>query len=78
MEWVEGTRLYVWAEKEAPSNRQLCRVVARLARALEAVHAAGGVHRDVKGDNVLVRQSDRLPVLTDFGSCHFVGAQRLT
>jgi serine/threonine protein kinase len=78
MEWVEGPRLYAWVEKEAPSSRQVCRVVARLARALEAVHAAGAVHRDVKGDNVLIRVSDRLPVLTDFGSCHFAGAQRLT
>jgi len=78
MEWVEGTPLYAWAEQHAPSYQQLCRVLARLARALEAVHAAGAVHRDVKGDNVLVRLSDRLPVLIDFGSCHFAGAQRLT
>ncbi|HEX8705169.1 MAG TPA: serine/threonine-protein kinase, partial [Myxococcaceae bacterium] len=78
MEWVQGTPLYTWAEQTAPSGRQVCRVMAQLARALEAVHAAGAVHRDVKGDNVLVRLSDRLPVLIDFGSCHFAGAQRLT
>ena len=78
MEWVQGTPLYAWAEQHAPSSRPVCWVVARLARALEAVHAAGAVHRDVKGDNVLVRVSDRLPVLIDFGSCHFAGAQRLT
>ncbi len=78
MEWVQGTPLYTWAEQHAPSGQQVCRVVAQLARALEAVHAAGAVHRDVKGDNVLVRLSDRLPVLIDFGSCHFEGAQRQT
>jgi hypothetical protein len=78
MEWVQGPALYAWAEQSAPSCRQVCRVLARLARALEAVHAAGAVHRDVKGANVLVRLSDRLPVLIDFGSCHFAGAQRLT
>ncbi len=49
MEWVEGTRLYAWAEQEAASGREVCRVVARVARALEAVHAIGGVHRDVLG-----------------------------
>jgi serine/threonine protein kinase len=78
MQWVQGTPLYAWAEQHAPSGEQACRVLAQLARALEAVHAAGAVHRDVKGDNVLVRLSDRWPVLIDFGSCHFAGAQRIT
>ena len=78
MEWVEGTPLYAWAEQHAASNWEVCRVLAQLARALEAMHAAGAVHRDVKGGNVLVRSSDRLPVLLDFGSGHFQGAERLT
>jgi serine/threonine protein kinase len=78
MEWVQGTPLYAWAEHSAPSSRQVCRVLAQLARALEAVHAAGAVHRDVKGANVLVQVLDRRAVLIDFGSCHFAGAERMT
>jgi serine/threonine protein kinase len=78
MEWVQGTPLYAWAEQCAPSSRQVCRVLSQVARALEVVHAAGAVHRDVKGDNVLVRLSDKVPVLIDFGSCHWAGAPRLT
>ncbi len=78
MEWVEGVPLYAWAEQHAPSGEQVCRVLAQLARALEAVHAEAAVHRDVKGANVLVRLSDRRAVLIDFGSCHFAGAERLT
>jgi len=78
MEWVEGTSLYAWAEKHSPSPREMCRVLAQLARTLEALHASGVVHRDVKGDNVLVRLSDNFPVLIDLGSGHFQGAPRLT
>ncbi|HEX8706422.1 MAG TPA: protein kinase, partial [Myxococcaceae bacterium] len=59
MEWVQGPALYAWAEQQMPSGEQVCRVLAQVARALEAVHAAGAVHRDVKGDNVLVRLSDK-------------------
>ncbi|HEX8700980.1 MAG TPA: protein kinase [Myxococcaceae bacterium] len=78
MEWVDGTPLYAWAEQHDPSCQQMCHVLAGLARALEALHSAGAVHRDVKGDNVLVRRSDNGPVLIDFGSCHFQGAPRRT
>ena len=78
MEWVEGPFLYEWGERYAPSHRQVCQVLAHLARALEALHATGAVHRDVKGGNVLVRLSDQRAMLMDLGSGHFQGASRLT
>ncbi len=41
-------------------------LVAGLARAVEAVHAAGVLHRDIKPGNVILRDGSS-PVLVDFG-----------
>jgi tetratricopeptide (TPR) repeat protein len=50
----------------------LCEIlvcVANIADALAALHAHDVVHRDVKPDNVIVRE-DGSPVLVDFGVAH--------
>jgi serine/threonine-protein kinase len=78
MDWVEGLPLYDWAQAWRPSSRQVLQLLARLARALDATHAAGGLHRDVKGDNIRVRLADGQPFLLDFGSGHHLGAATLT
>ncbi|HYH98773.1 serine/threonine-protein kinase, partial [Hyalangium sp.] len=78
MEWVEGTPLYDWARRHNPTCRQVLRLLAQLARALQAIHAEEGLHRDVKGDNVLVRHTDSRAVLIDFGSGNHAGAATLT
>ncbi len=78
MEWVDGVPLYLWASRCNPSSRQLLALLAQAARALQATHEVSGLHRDVKGDNMLVRPTDGRLFLTDLGSGHFAGAARLT
>jgi eukaryotic-like serine/threonine-protein kinase len=78
MAWVEGEPLYQWAARRNPSSRQVSGLLAQAARALQATHEAGGVHRDVKGGNVLVRPKDDRLFLMDFGAGHYKGAERLT
>jgi serine/threonine protein kinase len=76
MQWVEGVPLYDWALQRRLSSRQVLRLLAQVARALEATHAHG-VHRDVKGDNVLVNAEGHA-VLVDYGCCWYPGARPLT
>jgi serine/threonine protein kinase len=78
MEWVDGVPLYDWARLHPASCQQVLQWLAQLASALAALHAQGCVHRDLKGDNILVRRADSGAVLTDFGTGIYPGATTLT
>ena len=59
--------------------QQSLSILAQLGSALDAAHARGVVHRDIKPDNVLFRDADT-PVLTDFGIARQIAtdSQRMT
>jgi serine/threonine protein kinase len=78
MQWVQGPSLYDWARQHSATSRQVLRALSQLARALHATHSASALHRDVKGDNVLVRRSDSRAMLMDFGAGHYQAAARVT
>jgi serine/threonine protein kinase len=77
MDWCEGVPLYQWAARPGFSSRDAFKVLAQVARAVAATHEVEGVHRDIKGDNVLVAKGGHA-VLLDFGSGAFRGARVLT
>ncbi len=78
MDWIDGEPLYEWAARHNPSQRQVLGLVAQVAQALVDTHAVGGLHRDVKGSNVLVRRVDGQAFLTDFGAGDYRGTVTLT
>ena len=78
MDFAEGLPLYSWARLQTRRPRELLRVLAQAASAIQAVHAAGGIHRDIKGDHFLVRPEDGRTMLVGFGSCTYRGAPILT
>ncbi len=78
LEYVPGPKLFDWSALRNRTAREVVAPVGTLALALQAVHGVGMFHRDLKGENVLVRESDEQPVLLDFGVGDYDGASTLT
>ncbi|GAB48287.1 serine/threonine-protein kinase [Mobilicoccus pelagius] len=75
--YVPGEPLDAWVREHGPLHGRELRDMARtLADALDAIHAAGVVHRDLKPGNVLVAGGS--PVVIDFGIAHVADESRLT
>lgn len=78
MEYLDGEELRAVIDREKVlALPRVVRVVSQLALALDAAHAHGFVHRDLKPDNVfLVRSQDGdIVKLLDFGSVKFTRGQ---
>ncbi|WP_019547015.1 serine/threonine-protein kinase [Streptomyces sulphureus] len=77
MELVRGHSLADVLQEGTLDAREAARIGGAVAGALDAAHAKGILHRDVKPDNVLLGDHQRV-VLTDFGIAQVEGEQRLT
>ncbi len=77
MELVQGRSLGDVLQEGTLGAREAARIGLEVLGALEAAHAAGILHRDVKPDNVLLGRHERV-VLTDFGIAQIEGETNLT
>jgi tetratricopeptide (TPR) repeat protein len=77
MEYIEGPNLNQYlGQKGKLSVREAVNLISQACAALEAIHQAGIVHRDIKPDNILIAKGG-LVKLMDFGLAKGYGA-RLT
>jgi predicted Ser/Thr protein kinase len=75
--YIPGPTLAELIEREGPMDaRRLRSLGAALAEALQAVHACGLVHRDLKPGNIIM--ADDGPRVLDFGIARAVESTRLT
>jgi hypothetical protein len=66
LEFIDGPSLREVLDAGALESARACALGAGLARGLAAIHAVGGVHRDLKPTNVRMR-GGREPVIVDLG-----------
>ena len=69
MRFERGRSFEAWLRElgRLPTQEELDRIVAPLLDALQTLHAADFLHRDIAPDNIIVR-ADGTPVLLDFGA----------
>ena len=78
MEFVEGRDLRtVLRERGKVPPDESVQIIAQICRALEAAHAAGVVHRDLKPQNIMLDAKDRVYVM-DFGIAHSLETPGMT
>ena len=77
MEYAEGETLSEHIERKGSlQEAELKAILYPLLSALEVVHQADFLHRDIKPGNIVLRDSDGSPVLLDFGAARqAVGAK---
>jgi formylglycine-generating enzyme required for sulfatase activity/predicted Ser/Thr protein kinase len=68
MEYAEGVTLASVLKHEGTlSEERLRKIIFPILNGLEEVHRTGVLHRDIKPDNIILREGS-LPVLIDFGA----------
>jgi serine/threonine-protein kinase len=77
MDWIDGESLttLMFREHTLPPS-QVCGLAAQICEALDAIHAAGLIHRDLKPGNLLLDRSGRIFV-ADFGLARSLDASDL-
>lgn len=77
MDWLRGENLSAALKRGPLTIHQVADIVDQVCRALEAAHAKGVVHRDLKPDNVYLVGDERpLVKLLDFGIAKFLDVNR--
>ncbi|MFM7405489.1 MAG: protein kinase domain-containing protein, partial [Cuspidothrix sp.] len=68
-EWIHGQTLTSLIQSQGElDEKNVEEILLSLLSVLDYVHSKGIIHRDIKPDNIILRQIDNRPVLIDFGA----------
>jgi serine/threonine-protein kinase len=67
-DYVEGQNYFdSFKSGKRLSEAEVIHFLCQILPVLSYIHAKGVIHRDISPDNIILRESDHLPVLIDFG-----------
>jgi serine/threonine kinase PknH len=78
MRLVRGENLHDMLKRGPLEPARAVAIIRQVAAALDAAHAQGLIHRDIKPQNILVTGADDFAYLIDFGIAESRGDTRLT
>ena len=74
-DYVEGQTYFdLFKSGKRLSEAEVIQLMCQMLPVLSYIHAKGVIHRDISPDNIILRHSDQLPVLIDFGCVKEIAA----
>lgn len=74
-DYVEGQTYFdLFKSGKRLSEAEAMQFMSQMLPVLSYIHAKGVLHRDISPDNIILRNSDQLPVLIDFGCVKEIAA----
>ncbi|ABW27841.1 serine/threonine-protein kinase [Acaryochloris marina] len=77
-EWIEGQTLTEIVTAQGSLNEaEVIKLLYQILNVLNYIHGHNIIHRDIKPDNIIVRNADQQPCLIDFGAVKEVMATQI-
>ncbi len=74
-DYVEGQTYFdLFKSGKRLSEAEVIQLLCHMLPILSYIHSRGVIHRDISPDNIILRKSDDLPVLIDFGGVKQIAA----